>query len=239
MVLISKLGHQNSLHMSKLSGFTFRFCIGSQGGKRSGVWRVWTNDGKSDVYVAVRTIAGLSKISLHETGDCNASMTAQSIAMDSTMLEKLNGTRHLDQWRRPLRTGRLLSIPLRLRFPASELRAGIDSVPEKDLHWIPPPIDGCTCDVVFMFSSSPHEPGDWPWRTTGGICLASTVLANGEKLWLVSKNYTTGQPLASVLDERKPSNLPLGSRLLMGEIGPGNIRIITDAASDKSAPTEA
>lgn len=210
-----------------------------RGGRRSGVWRVWANVGKSDVYVAVRTIAGLSKISLHETGACNASMTAQSIAMDSTVLDTLNGTRHLDQWRRPLLTGRLLSIPLRLRFPASELRAGIDSVPEQNLCWLPPPDDGETCDVVFMFTSTPHDPGDWPWRTTGGTCLASTVLANGETLWLVSKNYTTGQPLVTVLDERKPANLPVGSRLLMGELGPGNIRIITDAASDKSAPTVA
>jgi hypothetical protein len=45
-----------------------RFAVGEPG-LRSTVWRVWANLNKSDVYLASRRAAGISKFSLHESGD--------------------------------------------------------------------------------------------------------------------------------------------------------------------------
>jgi len=46
-------------------------CVGEPG-HGSGLWRIWganAGSGKSDVFVAARNVAGVQKISLHESGD--------------------------------------------------------------------------------------------------------------------------------------------------------------------------
>jgi hypothetical protein len=220
--------------MSIAPEFTVRFGVGAENGPRSGVWRVWANRGKSDVYVAIRMIAGLKKISLHATGNCNASMTSQEAKNNPTAVDRLGGTRHIDKWHRPVGTGELLSIPLRIRFPESELRSGTPSPKETKIHWLaPPPVDH-SIDVVCIFTSDSLSPAEWPWKSEGGEYIASTQLPNGETFWLISILYRTGPELTLTLDSRKPAGMPAQTRLLIGEAGPGNIRILTDAAIEPS-----
>jgi hypothetical protein len=45
-----------------------RFGVRFKGGPRSAVWRLWTGKGTSDVYIAARTLGGVLKASLHESG---------------------------------------------------------------------------------------------------------------------------------------------------------------------------
>jgi hypothetical protein len=63
--------------MASKDDSVIRIGIGSRDGPKSGVWRIWAGKGKSDVYVAVRSYTGIFKVSLHETGECNVSMTSQ------------------------------------------------------------------------------------------------------------------------------------------------------------------
>ena len=221
--------------MAKIDDFTIRFTVGAKDGLRSGIWRVWSNPGKSDIYIAIRTIAGLNKMSLHSTGWCSASMTSQEAKSNPAALQSQGGTRHLDKWHRPLLSGNLLSIPLRLRFPASELRPCIDPPPQAArIHWLPsPPVDHAI-DVLCMFTSSIFEADEWPLKSDGADLLTSTLLPNGETFWLISQLYRTQPDLTLTLNSRKPNGLPVASRVLMGETGPANVRILTDAASDQS-----
>ena len=225
--------------MAKSDEFAIRFAVGAKDGPRSGVWRAWSNLGQSDIYIAIRTIAGLNKVSLHPTGWCSASMTSQEARSNPAALQSQGGTRHLDKWQRPLLTGNLLSIPLRLRFPASELRPGIDT-PSRNtkISWLPSPHGGHAIDVLCIFTSSAYSVGEWPWKSDQGNLLASTRLPNGETFWLISHLYRTVPELTATLDSRKPPGLPVPSRVLMGETGPASVRILTDAASDPS-PTAA
>jgi hypothetical protein len=219
--------------MNRTPGLTFRFGVRDPAGLQSGVWRVWTDPGKSDVYVAIRTIAGISKISLHATGTCNASLTSQAVKNDSTIAERLGGSRHLDQWNRPMHTGALLSIPLRIRFLTSELRMRIGSeVPEKKVVWLPAPPSDHAVDVVCNFTSQVFKSGKWPWRDEGGALLASAELQNGEAFWLTALVYRAPPGLCSMIEQQRArARIPPNSRLLIGETGPGNVRVLTDAAS--------
>jgi hypothetical protein len=213
------------------SKLIMRFSIGTEDGLRAGIWRVWTVHKKSDIYIAVRTIAGLYKVSLHETGQCNASMTSQAVLADPSLLQKQGGNRHLDRWQRPPPMKDLLSIPLRLRFPASELRPGVDHLPnDKAINWLPTPPEGHALDVLCIFTGSEFS-GTRPWKGDETSLLASRRLPNGETFWLISHLYKTEYHLVAFLDSLKPKNLPINSRLLIGETGPANIRIITDASS--------
>jgi hypothetical protein len=219
--------------MNRAPGFTFRFGIGDPSGLQSGVWRVWADSGESDVYVAIRTIAGIKKISLHATGACNASLTSQAVKNDPTIAERLGGSRHLDQWNRPMHTGSLLSIPLRIRFLESELRTRIGSEePKKKVVWLPAPPSNHALDVVCNFTSQSFESGKWPWQNEGGTLLASAELQNGEAFWLTALVYRAPEGLGSLIEQQRDrARIPPNSRLLIGETGPGNVRIHTDAAS--------
>ena len=225
--------------MDKTKRFTLRFGIGDPDGLQSGIWRAWADPGKSDVYVAIRTIAGDWKISLHESGDCNASITEQAVSRFNDAYIQNGGSRHLDKWKRQVLTGPLLSIPMRIRFPQSELRPCVETLSKKkEVHWIPSPPPGHSVDVVCMFTSQKTETEDWPWRSNGGGFLASTKLQNGETFWLISRIYPTPPSVVRLIEQqRKRAGLPIGTRLLIGgEIGPGNIPIITDAASRPCPP---
>jgi hypothetical protein len=108
------------------------------------------------------------------------------------VVSRLGDTRHIDQWHRPLHTGSLLSIPLRIRFPNSELRPRLGpTAPEKNVIWRPAPPPDHAVDVTCNFTSQAFEPGDWPWRTEGGFQIASTVLHNGDAFWIIVRLYRT------------------------------------------------
>ena len=56
--------------------------------------------GKNDVYVAVRSYAGIFKVSLHESGDCFVGLTTQFAEHNSSALTERGGSRHFDTWKR-------------------------------------------------------------------------------------------------------------------------------------------
>jgi len=49
------------------AGGTIRFAVGSPTGLRSSTWCIWSAKHTKDVYLAARSIAGLQKVSLHES----------------------------------------------------------------------------------------------------------------------------------------------------------------------------
>ena len=161
--------------MNKISKFTLRFSVGYLNGLQSGEWRIWSEPAKSDVYLAIRAIGGMHKISLHASGLCNSSITRQFSGSRSGAADFQGRNRHLDQWVRPTNSGSLLSIPLRLRFPSTELRPSMESrLKEKDKIWLPSPPLGHTLDVICNFTSNPFPSGQWPWCDDGGLLLGST-----------------------------------------------------------------
>lgn len=232
--------------MKRDFGFTSRFGVGYPDRLQSGVWRVWADPGKSDVYVAIRTIAGTFKVSLHESGDCNASITQQACEKDPRLVEALGGRRHIDQWHRRTHTGSLLSIPLRIAFPESELRWRSGKSPQgTEVQWLPPPPGGHSIDVLCTFTGQAYPTGDFPWRANGGELLKWTLLENGEIFWLTRLIYPTPPGLADKIEEQRErskapapvvfnpqgESLRRADRLLIGEMGPANVRILTDASA--------
>jgi len=89
--------------MSKDMGNTsIRLGVGSREGAKSGVWRIWAGKGKSDVYLAVRSYAGIFKVSLHESGRCSVAFTSQFAERNPSALAGRGGSRYFDKWRRKL-----------------------------------------------------------------------------------------------------------------------------------------
>ncbi|MCX5045633.1 hypothetical protein OG921_20925 [Aldersonia sp. NBC_00410] len=96
MVLADRDSNQQTVELPGPGG-TIRFGIGEPG-QRAAVWRVWANEGKSDVYVGVRDLLGEQKWSLHETGDWRHQwVNRERVAV--------TGQRIIDQWDQPAPMG--------------------------------------------------------------------------------------------------------------------------------------
>lgn len=169
------------------SNLTVRFGVGLPGAARSSVWRVWTESAKSDVYVAVRSMAGVMKISLHRSGVCHAALTKSFEARLPQEASLPDGSRYLDRWMRPTHVGSQLVVPCRLVFPASELRhRGPDEEQlDPSIKWLPPPPSTKMIDVACTYSGQVFGSDEWPWKQLGAEFIARVMLGNGEVFWLV------------------------------------------------------
>ena len=97
----------------------FRFCIGSPQGLRSTVWKIWSGTiGKSDVYIQSRMMGSDMKISLHESGLCQCSMTNEWVEK----YNKSNAERHITRWQRQEPISTIASLIFQIIIPESELR---------------------------------------------------------------------------------------------------------------------
>ncbi|MCK0517849.1 hypothetical protein [Williamsia sp. DF01-3] len=94
-----------------------RFAVGDPDGARSSTWRVWTVKKSADVYVAVRTIAGIEKVSLHESGNYAYGVTEQ---VRAHFVEDGESRLH-DTWTRP-DSDHGWHRGFAIRFPIEDLR---------------------------------------------------------------------------------------------------------------------
>src|SRR5215207_3739973 len=116
-------------------GKEIRFAVGSRDDLRSSVWRLWSN--KNDLFLAARSLAGLSKISFHASGICHHAVVLQTPRPP------------IDRWTRPARTvqGVTIIVPA---FPVAG--AFRDKMPpmEKKLELIDAPSEG-TKRIIRIF----------------------------------------------------------------------------------------
>lgn len=112
----------------------FRFAVGKPKDLRSSVWKVWTH--KNDAYVLSRMMGSDMKVSLHESGKCQWSLTSEWLKKHKTInLDYFN--RHIVKWKRGvLEPTQALHI-LRVIIPSSELRCIEVKENLKDVYWIP------------------------------------------------------------------------------------------------------
>lgn len=131
-----------------------RWAVGEQNGRRSSTFRFWGNK-KGDFYLAVRTLGGAMKTSLHRDGNCHTGLTGE--------YAKANGVpeRHMDKW----------SIPLdRLAkgIQVSVAEGDLDQFEDADhepMRWLRPPKVGCMALVgvlVLPASQAAALGASWP-----------------------------------------------------------------------------
>ena len=180
-----------------------RIAVGDRKGPRSATFRIWSPKGKSDVYAAVRDIAGKIKISLHESGECNAGLTNQFGTQEAGAVAAIGGSRHQSQWTRLTHTGGIIVTPLQFFIPASELREWRKTTPDKKTIWIAPPTLTQSIIISCIFSGQCFANGDWPGRQNGTRIITSKLLPNGEKFWLLWQDCPTSEMEQTMLRKAK------------------------------------
>ena len=184
--------------------FVARLVVGQEGLPTSGTLRVWSPAGKSDIYAAMRGIAGECKISLHASGECLAGLTEQFARKESDAVNTMGGSRHQSRWTRATHVGSRVITPLQFVIPASELRPFPQSSlsgSRNDITWVVPPASGRSVIVSCLFSGQEVQDADWPGRPHQTRLVGSKLLPNGEKFWLIWQDFPTGDVERLMLTE--------------------------------------
>ena len=152
------------------------------------------------MYASVRERAGDFKVSLHESGTCNAGLTAPFASNEPAAIAAIGGSRHQSTWTRLVHTGLRIVAPLQFAIPASELRTWRQSDKrDTTVTWLPTPPAGHSVIISCLFSG-PELPDDqWPGRRNGTHRLGSRLMSNGEKFWLLWQDCPTSSLEHSVL----------------------------------------
>lgn len=179
-----------------------RVAVGRPEGPYSAAFRIWSPPGKSDVYASVRDIAGDIKISLHESGECFAGLTSQFAKKETAAVTMIGGLRHQSQWTRLTHVGSRMVCPLQFAIPASELKTW-RSTPllTKDVTWLESPGQERSVIISCIFTGQCLEDGNWPGRQNGTQILATKLLPNSEKFWLIYQNCPTSTLERTILTE--------------------------------------
>lgn len=107
-----------------------RFAVGSREDTFSSVWRVWVSN--SELYLAARTTAGLTKLSFHKSGICRLAVVSQTPRPA------------LKSWRRPDLNDSatpLFSVVVPFVFRSDRLRDK-PTPPNTPIVWVDPPQPG-------------------------------------------------------------------------------------------------
>jgi hypothetical protein len=211
-----------------------RFGVRSEDGLESSIWRLTTTDA-GDVYVSVRSIMGEMKASLHQSGECQVSLTSQYAA---TRMDVEN--RHFDTWYRPKLTQELQgTVPLMITFPVSDLRTPTMQLPaSKEVLWIPSPQGSEYVQILFLIALN-----GIPLAVDNSLPFMRAELNDGQELRLYSRagvmtesQHSTIQQTRPLLEKElqviiaKTQRTPGAPRAMAGSIGEGEIRILFDLA---------
>ena len=170
--LADERGQQIGVFSLTGPGGKIRVAVGRPG-HRSGVWRIWANRGKSDVYVAARSIAGIQKFSLHESGDWRHQWVSPERAEQSTS----GRDRVIDRWPRPPDGPGGWTKALSIWVPKEDVQEIEDDDQASDgVTWVPEPPAGFAAGIHVVVAKPDLEPV----RVTGARPLGGFPLASGE-----------------------------------------------------------
>lgn len=188
--------------------FVVRFAVGSPAGPRSGVWRLWTGTGRSDVYIAARTLGGVVKVSLHESGEWHHAFTKEYAADRGSPLLHPDGDRVVERWTRPREFVPGFTMAFMIIVPSTEVTIPGRPLPgryAKDVIWVDPPTQGFATYFRVILSSpeaTSMSTSGWPGRDGMETqLLARTELTNGETLWVVTNEEAVSSEKQEQLED--------------------------------------
>ena len=217
---------------------TVRLAVGRSDGTSSGVIRIWSPKGKSDVYASMRGIAGQVKISLHESGYCIAGLTKEFAAKEVEAVAAMGGGRHQSEWTRFRPTGNRIVTPLQFIVPESELRLRPGETTADDkVERVAAPDSGHSIVVSCIFSNQQLPNNSWPGRRNRTRLVGSKLLLNGEKFWLIWQESPTSDLEREILREAEThvvsTDLVPFSRLKQGTGSPDRTLIFKEFPEDR------
>jgi hypothetical protein len=171
-----------------MSQRALRFGIHDGAGCRAATWKLWTeaSGGKSDVYLACRSLGGVLKASLHESGNWHIAYSQQAFKENvEGVIPKFTG-RFIEKWPRPSEIAPGVTLAFRIVTPWSAVKNPIVGSDTTDVTWLPnaPERRATEVDILLVKPTTPVV--GWPgMRSMGTSLIGSIHLESGETVWAV------------------------------------------------------
>jgi hypothetical protein len=171
-----------------------RFAVGDAEGAHAATWRVWSPSGrgKSDVYLACRSLGGALKTSLHESGSWHVGFIRDYVEANLNPGDPWRDDPYLDQWPRPLEISRGVTLGYQIVVLPSAVAEPSERVSVSSIMWIPAPSPESAVEISLLLTSANAVVRGWPGIDSMGTQLVgSYALDNGETLWVVHRMMDT------------------------------------------------
>ncbi len=206
-----------------------RWAVGSLTGLRSSTWRCWGHK-SGDVYVAVRTLGGTMKTSLHRDGRCHSGFTRSFF--DALLSSgRQPASRHMDRWTVPLDAR---TCALQVLVPAAELRVFEGN--ETQTRWLPSPTLGSVMVVSVLVGPHAQATEDWP-GAQAGTTPVGVMVSRTRVTWVVAHEEPLDAALAVRINEfradltqRWPLRARSSVRALLAAVRDNGQRVIVELA---------
>ena len=156
-----------------------RFCVVSDDGSSSDIWKCWTNSGqgKRDVYFTSRPLGSALKLSLHEEGQWHVGFFSNK---RDKLFEagKAPKTRFLGKWLRPESLLNPFVLAARLYVPFFSPSESPRNIPEGTVR-IPSAPNGHSVEITIFLLSPKVSPEGWPGRNNMGTQLIGNLPLEG------------------------------------------------------------
>jgi hypothetical protein len=161
----------------------YRLCVGSPDGLRSTVWKLWTT-GRS-AYAQSRMMGSSTKVSLHDQGNSQWSMTSEWYGTNRPGLP--NRERHIVKWICSRPAPATAAHVFRILVPGTELRVVTLQEDLEQVDWIPAPTpEYVTCVECYVTPPVEGSAFQFPYRHLVSLPLSSSewfvALVHEEKL---------------------------------------------------------
>jgi hypothetical protein len=165
-----------------------RFGIHDSEENGASTWKLWTETagGKSDIYLACRSLGGKLKTSLHESGKWHIAFSKSEFENNvKDFIPSLND-RFIVKWPRPKEIQGGITLAYRIVTPYSAVTSKISTTDLQKVTWIPnAPNQKATEIDIFILNSTIRVTG-WPGKNAIGTSLIGKLaLESGETVWVV------------------------------------------------------
>ncbi|MEU0872611.1 hypothetical protein [Nocardia brasiliensis] len=227
-------GEQETVELPGPGG-TIRCGVGEPG-CRSGVWRIWSDakSNKSDVYVAIRTLAGYQKWSLHETGDWRFQWVTEARAEEFTA----SSDRIIDRWEQPAEvgtTGMTKGLAIWVRDCDIVPIDNDDDPSHAQVQWLPTPPSGHAVGLQVVVA----RPGQGAVGLGGAIPFDGFTLADGRVVLALMLHRQTTEEVNTAVREAQRAALSdctidwrtlVAPRLAISGFDEEGVRLVWDTA---------
>jgi hypothetical protein len=167
-----------------------RFAVGSPNGARAGVWRVWLNERRDDVYISARTLVSALKVSLHPDY-WYIGFTKQYAERDASLLPP-GADRKTATWERPEEFAPGWTRAFEIIVPASEVVQPPTPYDDPDaVVWLAPPNEGESTRINILLSKPDAARGRRGYPSHENHADTTTLitkldLSTDETLWVIA-----------------------------------------------------
>ncbi|MCB9421009.1 MAG: hypothetical protein H6667_14500 [Ardenticatenaceae bacterium] len=171
-----------------MSQKAIRFGIRDDNDNRAATWKLWTESGrgKSELYLACRSLGGSIKVSFHQSGNWHyaySKKTYQEQVMGT--LTKLDD-RFIEKWEKPPEIAEGITLAFRIVTPYSAITSSAKTGNYKKVIWLPNAPKPYATEVDIFLTKPDVQVTGWPGkRSMGTSLIGSFPLDCGDMAWAV------------------------------------------------------